>query len=837
MTNSKIQQLQNYIFTESEEKWQKFWQENAIYKYDANEIRRNNFIIDTPPPTVSGQLHIGHVYSYTQTDFIARFNRMNGKNIFYPMGFDDNGLPTERLVEKQKHIRAQTMLRDEFVKICQDVVAKEEEKFYELFNKIGLSVDWNLKYQTISPMSQTISQMSFLDLVDKGEIYRDNQPVLWDIVDKTALAQADIEDKEQDTIMNEIIFTSNGENLTISTTRPEMLPACVCLFYHPEDKRYKHLKGQYAITPLFGVSVPILEDSLVSQEKGTGLVMCCTFGDATDLLWFKTHKLPMKIIINKDGILSNILFDDNSVDLDKAYKFSKEIAGLKIKDARNKIIELLKTENLLIKQTNIVNVVKCAERSGSIVEIIAENQWFIHTIKHKKSLKEKSAQINWYPSYMKIRLDNWIDAIAWDWCISRQRYFGVPFPVWYSKREGEIGKALFADIDQLPIDPLRDLPKGYSRDEVEADLDVMDTWATSSISPQLNTYFISDKYNKSCSNNLFPMDLRPQAHEIIRTWCFYTLLKSHLHQNKLPWYNIMISGWCLAHDRSKMSKSKNNVIVPENLLKQYGSDVLRYWASNSKLGSDTAYSEDVMKNGKRLVNKIWNASKFISIHFHKLNDEDKNISIESIENKVSHHLDRWLIYKFSELLKNFKAEMQIYEYANAMNLLEKFFWNIFCDNYLEIAKVRTYNENSKSYSAILTSYHIMHNLLHLFAPFLPHITEEIYQIMYLNETKISIHARANNFDNDYSIFESANNGECEKLIEILDLIRKSKAEKNLSIKAPIKILEILSSKLNEDLYEDLKNVTSSNQLYFVDKFINNYTNIDNTNLKLNILYE
>lgn len=822
----------NYSFSESERKWQKFWQEQKIYLWDKNETRENSFVVDTPPPTVSGQLHIGHVYSYTQADFIIRFQRMLGKNIFYPIGFDDNGLPTERLVEKQKQLKAASMVREQFIEICKEVVISEEEKFRSLFNQMALSVDWTLEYQTINPLSRKISQMSFLDLVDKGEIYRNNQPILWDTVDQTALAQADIEDQEKTSMMNDIIFQTNkGEKIIIATTRPELLAACIAVFYNPNDDRYKHLQGQFAITPLFDVKVPILADDLVQIDKGTGLVMCCTFGDVTDIIWWRTHNLPMKIIIDKKGMI------DFPAELSNSSSYN-QINGLKIKDARSKIIEILKEKNLLIKQVEITQTVKCAERSGAPLEILTTPQWFVRTIKHKDILMQRANEINWYPQNMKIRLENWINSLSWDWCISRQRYFGVPFPVWYSKRIGEVGKAIFPDITQLPVDPTQDLPIGYSREEVEPDYDVMDTWATSAISPQLSSHGISEKFNVDAERHhkLFPADLRPQAHEIIRTWAFYTILKAQLHENTLPWKNIMISGWCLAFDRSKMSKSKGNVIVPQKLLEQYGADVTRYWTSKSRLGADTVYSEDVMKNGKRLVNKLWNACKFAAIHFDKLDPLDKNVQISDIESKICHKFDQWLIVKLVELVNKVESDMQNYEYANAVDLIEKFFWSVFCDNYLEITKTRAYNmdgsDNKGQYSAIITLYHSIKILLKLLAPFLPHITEEIWQILY--STK-SIHTRGNWLQIKNLSF-SVDQIQPDRLIEILDLVRKAKAEKNLSVKADIEILEIIGEKLSDDLIIDLKNVTSARTIEFVEQFSSTNQVLKNGDVVINVIY-
>ncbi len=813
----------NYDFSQSEKKWQDFWQQQKVYLWDKNTNKEETFVVDTPPPTVSGQLHIGHVYSYTQADFIVRFQRMIGKNIFYPMGFDDNGLPTERLVEKQREVRASNMMRQEFVKICREVVKEEEEKFRQLFNSIALSVDWNLEYQTISPLSQTISQMSFLDLVNKEQIYREAQPILWDPVDGTALAQADIEDKERASSMNEIIFKSNnGEELIIATTRPELLAACVAVFYHPDDLRYKHLKNSKAITPLFGVEVPIIEDELVQIDKGTGLVMCCTFGDQTDILWWKKHRLPSKIIINNQGKLANIIFSDNCQDIIKAQNFADQLIGLKVTAAKAKSIELLKSENLLLKQTEIQQIVKCAERSGAPLEILTSPQWFIKTIEHKEALLQKTEELNWHPKSMKIRLSNWINGIAWDWCISRQRYFGVPFPVWYSKRMGEEGKAIFAYPEQLPVDPTVDLPRGYSREEVEADTDVMDTWATSSISPQLCSHGISPKHAVDWERHqkLFPFDLRPQAHEIIRTWAFYTMLKSHLHQSSLPWHNIMISGWCLAEDRTKMSKSKGNTIVPEKLLAQYGADVIRYWASTFKPGADTAYSEDVMKNGKRLVNKLWNAAKFASGHFNKLSPMDAKVELSQIQYKITQPMDQWLINRLIMLVNKVQTEFNQYEYSTAMNLIETFFWRDFCDNYLEISKIRVYdefNQNSTGqYSGILTLYYTLQTILQLFAPFVPHITEEIYQSIY-NFDK-SIHSKGNWPKNNVVRYDERVEQQGSILIEILDIVRRAKTERNLSMKATINKIELKDVNLPIEIINDLKNVTSANEIIFVKKF-------------------
>ena len=829
-----------YKFSDSEKKWQQFWQKQGVYLWDKNETRDRTYVVDTPPPTVSGQLHIGHVYSYTHTDFIVRYQRMKGMNIFYPMGFDDNGLPTERLVEAKRKVRASSMNREEFIAICQDVVEVEEAKFHDLFNRIALSVDWNIEYRTISPISCKISQMSFLDLIQKEQIYRDSQPMLWDPVDQTALAQADIEDHEKTTFMNDIQFTTeDGKPIIIATTRPELLPACVAVLFHPDDTRYNKLAGKFAISPLFSVKVPLVADDMVDPVKGTGLVMCCTFGDQTDILWWRKHKLPTKIIFSKWGTIAGIEFDDTCMDKEKAEKFAMEIVGMKIIQAREKIIELLKNEGLLSSQTERIQTVKCAERSGAPLEILTTPQWFIKAVNHKDELAKRSNELNWHPYSMKIKLDSWIQGVSLDWCISRQRYFGVPFPVWYSKRRGEEGKILLAKPEQLPVDPLRDLPIGYTREEVEADKDVMDTWSTSSVSPQLSSHGIAQGFmvDQERHKALFPADLRPQAHEILRTWAYYTLLKSHLHENTLPWKNIMISGWCLAEDRSKMSKSKGNVLVPDALLEQFGADVVRYWSASSRLGVDTAYSADVMNNGKRLVNKLWNAAKFVSQHFDKIPSEYKNVELSELKDKICCDFDKYFITTLSSLVSAATREFEKYEYAGAMDHTEQFFWFLFCDNYLEITKTRAYDEENKNaagaLSARLTLYHSLKIILKLFAPFLPHITEELYQLLYTTDD--SIHRRGS-----WPVLDLVFNGvdkSSEQLIEVLEMVRKVKAKDNLSIKAPISYIEIAGKKsLSDDLITDLQNVTSTMEIRFVSELSSKEQKLKTEVIEINVVY-
>jgi valyl-tRNA synthetase len=823
----------NYDFSQVEKYNRTKWHNLKTYQYDSTFSREDSFIVDTPPPGISGTLHMGHVFSYTQTDFIVRYKRMIGKNIFYPMGFDDNGLPTEKLVEKTKKIRSTSMERSEFVNLCKEVVKIEEENCRELFNNLALSVDWSLEYQTISDKSTKISQMSFLDLIEKNQIYRANQPILWDPVDQTALAQTDIVDKERESTMFDIKFEIEGHNhIVIATTRPELLPACAAIFFHPEDKRYINLKGMDAITPLFNIKVPILEDSNVDIDKGTGLVMCCTYGDSKDIIWQKTYNLPENVIIDKTGkIITDYIFDDRSINKEVAYENFKQISGLYAKDARVKIIEILKNQELVIKENSITQTVKCAERSGAPLEIISTPQWFVKILEHKDQMLQKTNELNWYPSTMKIKLEQWINSVGWDWCISRQRFFGVPFPVWYSKRPGEEGKVIFASQGELPVDPLKDLPYGYSKDEVEPDSDVMDTWATSSLSPQLNSHSINDKYHidKERHKKLFPADLRPQAHEIIRTWTYYTILKSYLHEDKLPWKDVMISGWCLASDKTKMSKSKGNIVDPVTLLKNHGSDIVRYWASNSRLGADTAYSEEVLLSGKKLINKIWNSANFVLMHVP---------DTKSSKNLDLYDADKWIMSKLNQTIIDATNYLEKYEYAIAREFIEKFFWSDFCDNYLEIIKVRIYNkdqlDNLGQLSAKYTLYNIFKNILKLFAPYIPNITESLYETIY-NENE-SIHSR-NMWPSSYESKEQYDN--VENVIKVLDLVRKGKADKKLSIKTTIKLIEYDFAdgfEFSGNLLADLKNVTNSDEIiknHLDNESINYY--LDNLKIKIHFL--
>lgn len=809
---------EKYDFKEIECKYNILWEGSKVYKW--NGIKNNTFTIDTPPPTISGKLHIGHIFSYCHTDFIARFQRMLGKDVFYPIGFDDNGLPTERLVEQTYKVRAKEVGREKFVKMCHEVINDSKQEFKELFKSVGISYDWSLEYHTISEETITLSQMSFIDLYNKGYVYRKMQPILWDPVDRTAIAQAEIEDKVFESSLNTIsFFTEENEKINIATTRPELLPACVAVFCHPEDSRYTHLIGKRAIVPTTQAKVPIIADDKVKIDKGTGLVMCCTFGDELDVYWHTKHSLPTRIIVDQDGTINlNSVYEEMRISAEAKGKSDhtaleaeiyNEINGLKVTAARKKIIEMLTKQELFIESTNISHSVKCAERSGAPLEILPTHQWFIKTLNQKGQILEKVRQCNWRPESMRKRMEVWIEGLNWDWCISRQRYFGVPFPVWYSKREGEEGKIILPNIKDLPIDPLNSLPEGYSQEEVVADLNVMDTWATSAITPQINALAINHDF--SLPNHrydiIFPADLRSQSHEIIRTWAFYTILKAYYHADSLPWKNIMISGWCLADDKKKMSKSKGNIITPKSILDTYGADVVRYWAANSRLGVDTVFSENIFKIGKRLVTKLWNASKFVSMFVEK----HQALGL----NSVNETMDKWILSKLYKVIQRAANNLLQFEYSEALSAIEEFFWKDFCDNYLELVKSRAYGEAvspEANVSAKQSLTYVLNAILRLFAPFLPYVTEEIYHQLYSYN---SIHSRSN-WPKELA-YDKHSEEEGDDCIEILNLVRKIKADNNVSVKHLIKKLTIqANSQLSQSTQNDLQAVCNAEVVEWTD---------------------
>ncbi len=821
-----------YKFASTEQEFQKQWEDSYLYKFSREQLnvsRDKTYVIDTPPPTISGDFHIGHVYSYTQTDFIARYKRMCGFNVFYPIGFDANGLATERLVEKKYRIKSHNVPKEEFLKICSEVVAQEEDKFIYILKRIGLSLDWSTKYNTGSDFCRKMSQMSFIDLYNKGEIYREEQPILWDSVDQTALAQADLIEREQKSHIHEICFeTSANAPIIVATTRPELLPACVAIFVNPDDSKFTKFINHKAISPLFGIEIPILCDFEVKEDKGTGAVMCCCFGDRKDVFWVKKYKLPYRTIIDKYGKISPKMDFSDSKRPTEAMKYFEELSGLKILSARDKILQLLTSAKALISSKEIIHKVKCAERSSNTIEFLLEPQWFIKTIKHKEAMMQQLEKISWYPKTMKQKLMSWIDTISYDWCISRQRHFGVAIPVWYSLKKGEEGRVILPKIQDLPLNPVSQAPEGYITGEFVAEKDVMDTWATSSITPQINAQGLNESLaqNLDSYKNLFPADLRAQGHEIIRTWTFYTMLKSYLHSNSIPWKNIMISGWCLAEDKTKMSKSKGNVIKPENIIEEYGTDAVRYWSACSRLGSDTVFSLDVIKNGKKLINKLWNAANFIS-------QSSKNVNYVNcseiflwedilLKQKIISNIDKYLIQKLSFLYKDVNYFFTKYHYSDVIHKTETFFLNFFCDYYLEIIKYKIYQSDQnlmieEVMSSIYTMFYVFKYVLQFLAPFLPHVTDKLFQLIY-SQGK-SIHHK-NSWPKCVPIFSDCDPDIMEEYIKIIDMVRSIKSQNHLALNYKLSSIVVFiesNTKFSKDLVTDLKHSLSAEKILFTNQ--------------------
>lgn len=756
-----------YDFRNAEKRHLKSWMDEGIYRFDPESIREI-YSIDTPPPTVSGSLHIGHIFSYTQAEMIARFHRMQGRNVYYPMGFDDNGLPTERLVEKEIGIPASQLPREEFIRRCMEVVEKYEAEYKNLWQSLGFSVDWDLSYQTISPVARRISQRSFLDLVRSGRAYLEETPVLWCTTCGTSIAQAELESRELETRFITIPFVVEGREIPVATTRPELLYGCVALFVHPEDSRYADITGKMARVPLYGFEVPVMADPRASMEKGTGAVMCCTFGDTTDLEWFQEHKLPYKQVIMQDGMISGNV---------------PHIGGLKVEEARSRIIGLLEENGLIRKSEGIIHSVSVHERCGKTIEIIPSRQWFIRIMDQKERLLEAADKIQWYPPSMKTRYQLWVENLKWDWCISRQRYFGVPFPLWYCKA---CGSAIFARDEDLPVNPLETAPPhpcGCGCQEYVPESAVMDTWATSALTPLINAKW----GEKQEDGRLIPMTMRTQAHEIIRTWAFYTIAKSLFHTGRIPWRDIMVCGFVTV-DGQKISKSKNNAgYSPAELIARYSADGLRYWATSCRLGTDTQFSENELKASQRFLTKLWNAARFCSIH---LKDYVPS------EPASLYPLDAWILERCRETTMKARALLTRYEVGAARSEVDILFWKDFCDNYLELVKDRLYKpevhgEEARS-SARYALYCSLSTILKLYAIYVPFITEEIWQhICRKHEKEHSIHQTLWMDDGRLSR-DLLEFGEAVKAV--LGETRRYKSEHKLSQKAGFEHLAIRMEK-------------------------------------------
>jgi len=728
-----------------ETKWQARWEAERTYAFDRSRPRHEVYAIDTPPPTVSGSLHIGHVFSFTHTDIIARFQRMRGKAVFYPMGWDDNGLPTERRVQNYYGVRCDPSLpydppfvppdkpgkqpvpvsRPNFVELCQRLTTEDEKAFEHLWRYLGLSVDWSMTYATIDRRSQRVSQLAFVRLLKRGLAYQVEAPTLWDVDFRTAVAQAELEDREREGAYHRVRFDRLDDGaIEIETTRPELLPACVALVAHPDDERYRPLFGKEVLTPLFRARVPVKAHPLADPEKGSGIAMICTFGDVTDVVWWREIGLPVRAVIEPNGTLKRVTWGEPGWESEEPARAQAEydqIVGLSVSKARSQIVEQLRRAGALIGEPRpITHSVKFFEKGDRPLEIITSRQWFIKTVEFRDALINRGRELRWHPEYMRARYENWVNGLTGDWCISRQRFSGVPFPLWYPiGADGTIqfNKPIIPDESRLPLDPSTEPPDGYRADQRDqpggfaAEPDVMDTWATSSLTPQIAARWEEDP---DLASRVFPMNLRPQAHDIIRTWLFATVLRAHVEHNSLPWTDAAISGFVTDPDRKKMSKSKGNVVTPFGLLEEHGSDGVRYWAASGRPGADTVFDAGQMRVGRRLAIKLLNASKFI-------------LTKTEPRGPVTHALDRGMLTNLARLVQEATTDLEGYNYARALERTESFFW-FFCDNYLELVKARRYGDHGdagagSANSALLAALSV---LLRLSAPFLPFATEEVW---------------------------------------------------------------------------------------------------------------
>ncbi|MFV2084386.1 valine--tRNA ligase [Micromonospora sp. LOL_021] len=785
-----------------EDKWARRWEEQGVYRFDRSADRDGVYSIDTPPPTVSGSLHVGHVFSYTHTDVIARYQRMRGKAVFYPMGWDDNGLPTERRVQNFFGVRCDPSLpydpdfappeqpgkseiqvsRRNFIELCERLTVADEQVFELLWRRLGLSVDWQMTYQTIDADSRRVSQRAFLRNVKRGEAYLSEAPTLWDVTYRTAVAQAELEDRERPGAHHQVAFhRPDGSPVYIMTTRPELLPACVALVAHPDDERYRDLVGTTVRSPLFGVEVPVTAHRLAAPDKGTGIAMICTFGDLTDVLWWRELQLATRPIIGRDGrILADPPPGLNDPQGRAAYA---QLVGATMHTARERVVELLRASgDLTGEPEKITHPVKFYERGDKPLEIVTTRQWYLRNGGRDTDLREKllgrGRELAWQPEYMRARYESWVGGLTGDWLVSRQRFFGVPIPLWYPLDEqGEpvYDKPILPDEAALPVDPSVDTPPGYQAEQrgtpggFVGDPDVMDTWATSSLTPQIAGKWGTDD---DLFQRVFPMDLRPQAHEIIRTWLFSSVVRSHLEHGSLPWSHAAISGWVLDPDRKKMSKSKGNVVTPLALLEEYGSDAARYWAVNGRPGTDTAFDTGQMKVGRRLAMKILNASRFVL-----------GLGSPAESATVTEALDRAMLAELASVVDEATAALDSYDYARALERTEQFFWR-FCDDYLELAKSRGYGERgsepAESARAALTI--ALATLLRLFAPFLPFVAEEVWSWWRTGTVHQAAWPKG---DELRAAVGGADSTALTVASQVIAAIRKAKSEAKLSMRADV----------------------------------------------------
>lgn len=782
-----------------ESKWDAVWEESGTYRFDRSKERAEVYSIDTPPPTVSGSLHLGSAFGYIQTDANARFRRMHGAEVFYPMGWDDNGLPTERRVQNFYGVRCdptvpngqipdeplpkgetRSISRPDFIELCHRLTAEDEKGFEDVWRTLGLSVDWTLTYATIDDRARRVAQRAFLRNLARGEAYSQEAPTVWDVDFQTAVAQAEIEDREQQGAMHKLAFprTDGHGAIEIETTRPELLPSCVALVAHPEDERYAPLAGQTVSTPLFGVEVPIVLHPLAEQEKGTGIAMICTFGDTKDVTWWRELNLPLRAAMRRDGRFQI----ETPAWLEGKADLWEQLGGKNSKQARRVMVELLTEDGALIGEPKPVQQqVKFFEKGDRPLEVVTSRQWYIRNGGRDEDLREallaRGRALNWNPEFMETRYEHWVEGLNGDWLISRQRYFGVPFPVWYAldaEGEPDYEHPIIPEESALPVDPQSDAPVGYEESQrnqpggFTGDPDVMDTWATSSLSPQIACGWEDDP---DLFARTYPMDVRPQGPEIIRTWLFSTVVRSHYEHGVEPWKDTLINGWILDPDRKKMSKSRGSVTTPKPLIEEFGADGMRYWALKAAPGADTQVDKAVFKNGRRLAIKLLNASKFV-------------LGVgTSQEGAVTEAIDRSLLLALADVVDDATNSFLNYRYQQALARIEAFFWR-FCDEYLELVKNRAYNDGDGpgGASAKATLGIALSTLQRLLAPFLPFVTEEVWSwwqegSVHRTSYPTGDELRAHAVDADPAVFEVA--------AEVLSAVHKAKTSEQRSLRTHV----------------------------------------------------
>ncbi|MEJ5921637.1 valine--tRNA ligase [Bifidobacterium thermophilum] len=818
-----------------EDKWRKTWDESGVYKFRNTRDRKAVYSIDTPPPTVSGHLHVGHVFSYTHTDIIARFKRMQGFDVFYPMGWDDNGLPTERRVQNYYGVRVDTSLkydpdfkppfegtdgkkidakdqvpvsRKNFIELCERLTKEDEKQFEELWRSLGLSIDWSQTYHTIGEHPQRVAQKAFLRNLARGEAYQKDAPGLWDVTFQTAVAQAELESREYPGFYHKIAFRfEDGTPIYIETTRPELLAACGALIANPEDERYKQYFGQYVYSPLFKVKVPILAHPAAEMDKGAGIAMCCTFGDVTDVEWWRDLKLPTRPIIQRNGRI--IMSVPDWIEDPQGRAIFEETEGKTTFSARKIIVDHLRESGEMDGEPKpTTRMTNFYEKGDKPLEIVTSRQWYLKNGGTDKKLNaeliERGNELNFHPDFMHVRYDNWVNGLNGDWLISRQRFFGVPFPLWYpldANGEPDYEHPLTPREDQLPIDPTNDVPEGYDESQRDqpngftAEKDIMDTWATSSLTPQIVTHWAEPgEENEALFKATFPMDLRPQGQDIIRTWLFSSIDRAHLENHCLPWANATLSGWILDPDHKKMSKSKGNVVVPNKPIKQFGADAVRYWAASARLGLDATYDEGQMKIGRRLAIKLLNATKFALAIGRE--DENHHVGSPAVAHwnpaDVTEPLDRAVMAKMALVIRQATNALNSYEHSKALEVIESFFWQ-FCDDYIELVKNRAYGTadstgKTPSEAAVKSARTTLglglDTFARLLAPYLPYATEEVWSWMHAGEG--SVHRAAWPKPEPYE--QAAFKVSPDVLTyagEALAALRKIKSEAKVSMKTPI----------------------------------------------------